>query len=166
MSHSTTKPKCPGCHREVVPNSEGQCIVCHLCSKAKRRVFRFCWDCQREWPCSTSANSSCTQPNCALRAALISDKRISDTNSSAKGCPFFRACPKCYALLTHNGQGCPNIVCPKCSTGFCFRCLRPRCIFTDLNLIHFIRERHRLNELPQFQQCTIVDNTQSLVALR
>ncbi|XP_047007921.1 E3 ubiquitin-protein ligase lubel [Ictalurus punctatus] len=166
MSHSTTKPKCPGCHQDVVTDSERQCVVCKLCSKAKRRVFSFCWDCQREWPRSTSSNSSCTQPNCALRAALISDKRISDPNSSAKGCPYFRACPACNALLTHNGQGCPNITCPKCSIGFCFRCLRPGCFLTDLDLIPFIRERHRLIGLPQLQPCTIVDNSQSLMALR
>ncbi|XP_053086617.1 E3 ubiquitin-protein ligase ARIH2 [Pangasianodon hypophthalmus] len=165
MSHSTTKPKCPGCHQEVVTISEGQSVACPLCSKQKRRVFRFCRDCQREWPCSTSPNSSCTLPNCALRAALLSDKRISDPNSSAKGCPYFRACPKCNALLTHNGQGCPNIECPECFTEFCFRCLRPSCFRTGFNLA-FLGDRHRMNVVPQVEQCTIVDNSQSLMALR
>ncbi|XP_060768150.1 E3 ubiquitin-protein ligase RNF19A [Neoarius graeffei] len=161
MSHSTAKPKCPGCHEEVVPNSEGQCVVCKLCSKQKRRVFRFCWDCQREWPRKTSPNI-CTRSNCALRAALLSDKRISDPHSSAKGCPYFRACPGCRALLTHNGQGCPNITCPTCHTEFCFRCLRPRCIYTNLMLLDFIRNRHRLDDI---ERCTIVDNRERLMQL-
>ncbi|KAF4073294.1 hypothetical protein AMELA_G00257330 [Ameiurus melas] len=144
MSHSTTKPKCPHCHQRVVTDSTRQCVVCQLCSKAKRRVFRFCWDCQREWPDTTSPNSSCTQPNCALRAALISKKRIKDPNSSVMGCPYFRACPTCNTLLTHNGDGCPDIECPECCTEFCFRCLDQIC------------------SLDEVQECTIVDNRQSL----
>ncbi|KAK2816575.1 hypothetical protein Q7C36_022846 [Tachysurus vachellii] len=162
MSHSTRKPKCPACHQEVVKKSDGQCVVCQSCSKEKRCIFRFCWDCQREWPKTTSAYSACNQPNCALRAALLSDKRISNANSSAQGCPYFRACPNCNALLTHNGQGCPKINCPKCFTAFCFRCLRPRCIRTDFYLIDFELLSHRFNNV---QECTIVDNSQSLMAL-
>lgn len=160
LLHALPSLQCPGCHQEVVPKSEGQCVVCRLCSKVKRRVFRFCWDCQREWSCKTSSNT-CTQPNCALRAALLSDKRISDPNSSAKGCPYFRACPGCNGLLTHNGQGCPNITCPVCATEFCFRCLRPRCFRTDL-VFYFLRNRQRLNEV---EHCTIVENSERLMQL-
>ena len=50
-----------------------------------------------------------------------------DPNSAAFGCPFFRACPGCKALLTHDGVGCSNITCPHCDKGFCFRCLRDEC---------------------------------------
>ncbi|GAA6074576.1 uncharacterized protein si:ch211-284e13.9 [Tachysurus ichikawai] len=171
--------QCPDCNKEVVKKSDGQCVVCQSCSEAKRRVFRFCWDCQREWPKTTSAYSACNQPNCALRAALLSDKRISDPNSSAKGCPYFRACPNCNALLTHDGQGCPKINCPKCFTAFCFRCLRQRCIRTDYDLLRLINrtdyELLRLNirthlelqrqQFSDIQECTIVDNSQSLMAL-
>ncbi|KAK2816576.1 hypothetical protein Q7C36_022847 [Tachysurus vachellii] len=156
MSHSTTKSKCPACHQEVVKKSDGQCVACQLCSKVKRRIFRFCWDCQREWPKTTSTYSACNQPNCALRAALLSDIRISDPNSSAQGCPYFRACPNCNALLTHDGEGCPEIECPKCSTEFCFCCLRPTCI--DFELIG--------HDFHDDEECTIVDNSQSLMALR
>ncbi|KAG7314483.1 hypothetical protein KOW79_021786 [Hemibagrus wyckioides] len=163
MSHSTSKPKCPGCNQEVIKNSDGQCVACQLCSKKKRRVFCFCWDCQREWPRTISAKSICTQPNCALRAALLSDKRISDSNSSAKGCPYFRACPNCKALLTHNGIGCSLITCPKCSTEFCFRCLCSECTGFDLNMVDFELHRHVFNDTPQ---CNIMDNSQSLMSLR
>lgn len=163
LSHFIPCLQCPGCRQEVVPKSDGQCVACPVCSKVKRRVFRFCWDCQREWPSKSSSNGTCTKPNCALRAALLSDKQISDPNSSARGCPYFRACPKCNALLTHNGQGCRNIICPTCCTGLCFRCLRPRCFLTGLNLRDFIRDRQRLLEV---EQCTIVDNSQSLMALQ
>ncbi|KAF7688890.1 hypothetical protein HF521_013697 [Silurus meridionalis] len=163
MSHCTTKPKCPGCHQEVATSSKAQCVPCKLCSKVKRRVFRFCWDCQREWPQSASSSSSCTLQNCALRAALLSDTRISDRNSSAFGCPYFRACPRCNALLTHNGQGCPNIKCPKCNTYFCFRCLQLRCFGRALIFSNMIWNMDRLTEAAQ--SCTIVDNNQSLLRI-
>lgn len=155
--------QCPGCNQNLVPNSEMQSVVCPSCSKAKRRVFRFCWDCQREWPHSASPNSTCAQLKCAIRAALLSDKRISDPDSLANGCPYFRACPKCNALLTHNGIGCPNITCPECFTEFCFRCLRTNCFGIALNIFGLLRRRYLLNEA---DQCTIVENSQSLLALR
>ncbi|KAF7688889.1 E3 ubiquitin-protein ligase ARIH2 [Silurus meridionalis] len=163
MSHCTPKPKCPGCHQEVATSSKAQCVPCKLCSKVKRRVFRFCWDCQREWPQSASSSSSCTLQNCALRAALLSSKRIKDHNSSAFGCPYFRACPRCNALLTHNGQGCPNIECPKCGTEFCFRCLQ----LSDF--CPGTLDSNDSSDEEEFvegeQSCTIVDNNQSLVSI-
>ncbi|KAI5085580.1 hypothetical protein C0J45_23690, partial [Silurus meridionalis] len=153
--------QCPGCHQEVATSSKAQCVPCKLCSKVKRRVLLFCWDCQREWPQSASSSSSCTLQNCALRAALLSDTRISDHNSSAFGCPYFRACPRCNALLTHNGQGCPNIECPKCGTEFCFRCLRPDCLGLGLRFLNILRDVQRLTDARL--NCTIVGNAQSLM---
>lgn len=164
MSHSTAKPKCPGCHQKGVKPSAGQSVVCQSCSKEKRRVFRFCWDCQREWSCISSPNSSCALPDCALRAALLSGGQICDPNSSAKGCPYFRACPNCKALLTHSGQGCPMIHCPECATKICFRCLRPDCF--GFNFYLALASTRFGQRLAKVEQCAIVDNSQSLIALR
>ncbi|XP_059403940.1 E3 ubiquitin-protein ligase RNF144A-like [Carassius carassius] len=122
-----SSPKCPGCQQSDFSKLDGQKAVCRPCSKAKRCVFQFCWACQREWPCNASANNSCMLPNCALRAALLSVKEISDPQSLVNGCPYFRACPGCQALVTHSGEGCPYIICPNCEEEFCFRCLRPQC---------------------------------------
>ncbi|KAM9441195.1 uncharacterized protein Hap1MRO34_026288 [Clarias gariepinus] len=168
MSHSTAKPKCPACQQEVVTFSEGQCVVCTLCSKVKRRVYRFCRDCQRQWPHNTSPSSLCKQKNCALRAALLSDERISDPSSSAVGCPYFRACPKCNALLTHTGEGCPNIACPECHTEFCFRCLKSDCFLReedyDDDYDYDDDDDDEIESLHELEECIIVDNSQSLVA--
>ncbi|KAG1958926.1 E3 ubiquitin-protein ligase ARIH2-like [Pimephales promelas] len=60
------------------------------------------------------------------------DTKISDPQSSVRGCPYFRACPGCKALLTHNGRGCPNIVCPHCGRHICFRCLRESADYTSV----------------------------------
>nr|XP_055053959.1 potential E3 ubiquitin-protein ligase ariadne-2-like [Misgurnus anguillicaudatus] len=162
-------PKCPGCNQSNIRKLEGQRAVCMSCSKTKRRVFQFCWACQREWPRDASTTDSCMLPNCALRAALLSVKQIDDPRSSAKGCPYFRACPRCKALLTHNGQGCPKITCVNCRTMFCFRCLGQRCI--GLTPEHFaafrLRLYRRLSLINEYnlQPCTVVDNMQSLVRL-
>ncbi|KAK2911883.1 hypothetical protein Q8A67_004016 [Cirrhinus molitorella] len=149
-------PKCPSCHQSDVGVLDGQCAVCRPCSKLKRSVFQFCLACQREWPRNSSTTSSCTLPNCALRAALLSDTKITDPHSSARGCPYFRACPVCKALLTHTGKGCPRIICPHCNTEFCFRCLRQQC-FGSLGFL-----THQLSFYEDIIPCRVVDNKQSL----
>lgn len=131
----------------------------------KRGVFQFCRACQREWP-QNASNYACTLSNCALRAALLSDTKISDPHSSVRGCPFFRACPGCKALLTHSGIGCPNITCPHCNTWFCFRCLHVghfgMRIIGDRGLLTrplFLFHEHAITG------CRVVDNKLSLVIL-
>lgn len=146
--------KCPCCHQAGARKVKGQRAVCQRCSEALHRVYQFCWACGREWPQSggtlegQGSHSFCPLPGCALRAALLSPEVIADPYSSAKGCPFFRACPGCKALLTHTGKGCPNIVCPHCHKVFCFRCLKGYFEYDDFLESHL--------------QCTVVGNSQSL----
>ncbi|XP_056312977.1 E3 ubiquitin-protein ligase lubel-like isoform X1 [Danio aesculapii] len=155
--------KCPSCASSDVGVLDSQRAVCGYCSKVNRRVFQFCCDCQREWPRDASSTSACMLPDCALRAALLSDTKISDPFSSARGCPFFRACPKCKALLTHNGKGCPNITCPHCHTYFCFRCLSRRCIgLMDFDIdyhIDYFPQRGPLRHGHDISICRVVDNS-------
>nr|XP_055055781.1 probable E3 ubiquitin-protein ligase RNF144A-A [Misgurnus anguillicaudatus] len=154
--------KCPGCRRSRMKKLDGQRVVCRSCSKAKRRVFQFCWACQREWPREASSNDSCILPNCALRAVLLSTKQISDLQSSVRGCPYFRACPKCKALLTHDGDGCPNIVCPQCKEEFCFRCMRPEC-YDDYD--DYETDFDDSDYDIEIQKCVIKNNTEILQEL-
>ncbi|XP_076867019.1 uncharacterized protein LOC143518424 [Brachyhypopomus gauderio] len=140
---SVTAPKCPLCLGSDTVKLNGHRAMCRRCSKSKRAVYSFCWACLREWPNSAKADGCCRLANCALRAALLSDERITDTSSRTKGCPFFRACPECNTLVTHNGVGCPNVTCPRCSTEFCFRCLRQECFGTG--------ELHLPTWLPDFE---------------
>ncbi|CAB1352607.1 unnamed protein product [Coregonus sp. 'balchen'] len=152
-----TTLKCPGCHQAGARKVKGQCAVCQHCSMALRRVYQFCWACGREWPQSGGApggqggHFSCPLPGCALRAALLSPEVIVDPCSSAQGCPFFRACPGCKAILTHTGEGCPNIICPHCDKEFCFRCLKDSydCEEED-------------DDFEDPVPCIVVDNSQSL----
>ncbi|XP_067294558.1 E3 ubiquitin-protein ligase RNF144A [Pseudorasbora parva] len=157
-------PKCPCCQQSDIRKLDGQCAVCKTCSKSKRGVFQFCWACQREWPQDASTTNSCMLPNCALRAALLSGELISEPQSSVKGCPYFRACPGCHALLTHNGEGCPNIICPHCNEEFCFRCLHAECYDID----HYDVDEYGDEEYDDDdhdhvpEHCVIVDNTETL----
>ncbi|KAL7838623.1 hypothetical protein AOLI_G00270270 [Acnodon oligacanthus] len=159
MSVSASVPKCPVCHKTDVNKLDGQCFLCPRCSDSLRRVYRFCGACLREWSKNCPVDSACNRENCALRAALLSPKCINDPSCSVYRCPYFRACPKCKALLTHTGDGCPNINCPQCHTGFCFRCLRKNCYGEDDSDSEF--------ELydPRTERCTIVKNSMCLTAL-
>ncbi|XP_035383149.1 E3 ubiquitin-protein ligase lubel-like [Electrophorus electricus] len=152
-------PKCPRCKGSDISKLDGQCALCRPCSRLRRGVYYFCWACRREWPTAAKAHAACSLAHCALRAALLSDKLIVDPDSSALGCPFFRACPQCKALLTHDGKGCPNMVCPQCHAHFCFRCLRQRCYGIGVFALQQMLHEH----CPE--TCTIVDNSRSLAAL-
>ncbi|XP_007258156.3 E3 ubiquitin-protein ligase RNF217 [Astyanax mexicanus] len=132
--------KCPECKASDARVLSGQCATCPHCCKTKRRVFKFCTACQREWPKSVSNDEACKLSKCAVRAALLSSECIDIPSSSVEGCPYFRACPSCKMLLTHTGMGCPNIICPQCETEFCFYCLNEECD----------------------GECTLVDNSRSL----
>ncbi|KAA0717255.1 hypothetical protein E1301_Tti020834 [Triplophysa tibetana] len=153
--------KCPGCQKsEDTKQVDGQRAICRSCSGAQRRVFEFCCACQREW---VRNSISCSLPDCALRAALLSDTQIDDPRSSAKGCPYFRACPRCKSLLTHNGEGCPNITCPKCHEEFCFRCLNQRC--SGIHYSVFLRLHRELLQENHINPCRVVNNKQMLGVL-
>ncbi|TRY96715.1 hypothetical protein DNTS_032199 [Danionella cerebrum] len=159
-------PKCPSCQGSEVGVLCGQRVVCRSCSQTKCRVFQFCCACQREWPQNASAANICKQPNCAIHAVLLSNDKITDSRSLVKGCPFFRACPGCKALLRHNGTGCPNITCPHCNKRFCFRCLRQQC-FGEIDLLTLGLINRRLLFLTNIDldSCKVVDNKQSLIDL-
>ncbi|XP_048044068.1 E3 ubiquitin-protein ligase ARIH2-like [Megalobrama amblycephala] len=154
-------PKCPICHQSDIGILDGQCAVCKSCSKSNRCVFQFCLACERKWPQDISTTKSCMLPNCALRAALLSDTRINDPESSVRGCPYFRACPGCHALLTHSGEGCPNIICPKCNQEFCFRCLRPECYDNEDYADDEYYDDYDQDD-PEPELCVIVDNNEIL----
>ncbi|KAJ8347705.1 hypothetical protein SKAU_G00262940 [Synaphobranchus kaupii] len=109
MSTSPMMKQCPRCQQEQAKIVGDQRAVCSVCSKALQRVYQFCWACRREWQGENGSNS-CDLLGCGLKAALLSEDVITDSESFVQGCPFFRACPTCKALLTHSGEGCPSIV--------------------------------------------------------
>ncbi|XP_058876836.1 uncharacterized protein LOC131731614 isoform X1 [Acipenser ruthenus] len=120
--------RCPGCSQlcQHPPGSPSARVACGPCSLRLRRLFCFCWGCQREWgEAGGSGGSSCARPGCALRTQLLSCQLIDAPQSAVHGCPLFRACPDCHTLVSHTLLGCPNVECPnvECRASFCFRCL-------------------------------------------
>ncbi|XP_056602371.1 probable E3 ubiquitin-protein ligase RNF144A-A [Triplophysa dalaica] len=152
--------KCPGCHHSSKRTLNGQRVVCKTCSKSKKCVFQFCYVCQREWPRDAMSTDECVLPNCALRAALLSAKQIDNPESSVRGCPYFRACPRCKALLTHDSDGCPYIVCSNCNEEFCFRCMAPECDYDECYDSDFDD-----NEFEVMKPCVIKNNSELLQQL-
>ncbi|XP_039603155.1 uncharacterized protein si:ch211-284e13.9 [Polypterus senegalus] len=141
MNESNIQKQCPNCR---FPNSRGtgQSLrtACAKCSTLYRSIY-FCWDCQRKW--KTANNDNCGNKSCAIRAALLSMAVIEEPSSPVRGCPYFRACPFCYALVTHNNKGCKMTSCGQCHNDFCYKCLsKGYC-----------------------KSCSIVDNNSSLQAL-
>ncbi|XP_074836913.1 uncharacterized protein LOC142003669 [Carettochelys insculpta] len=112
--------QCPRCQRLVQRLEPGPLRTpCLPCSQQARRLYCFCWGCGRDWP-DTSPHAD---PRCPLQAALHDAPKIQAPPSSLHGCPSLRACPRCYALLSHTLQGYPSVICPECHCVFCYRCL-------------------------------------------
>ncbi|KAL2094906.1 hypothetical protein ACEWY4_009625 [Coilia grayii] len=160
MSLPSKRIECPRCLQRDCHVVDGHRSVCGLCSKSLRRVYQFCWACRREWPRAGSQclGSACPLPGCAKRASLLSGETILDPSSAAFRCPFFRACPSCKALLTHNGVGCRYITCPDCSTEFCFRCLHQECSLEEEEDDESYLSDYD-DEDDDVELCVIVDNS-------
>ncbi|XP_043932034.1 E3 ubiquitin-protein ligase ARIH2-like [Protopterus annectens] len=143
MSDISDSKKCPGCNtpteRSCAPNL---CQPCYICSVKKRIVYQFCWSCLQEWKGPSPKSDCCSNKDCMIRGALLSGN-IDTPGSSVKGCPRFRVCPGCNALLTHTNNGCRNIHCPACGRSMCYRCLAD----------------------PSCKNCTIQDNSSTLKRL-
>ncbi|KAI4879490.1 hypothetical protein NFI96_034365 [Prochilodus magdalenae] len=111
--------KCPHCSctlkpvqdRAGRPSSRLQCPQC----PASRALCEQCL-----YPCSKT--SSCTNKSCQLVSVLLTCDQVTDPLSKVKGCPMFRACPKCRNLMMHD-RGCKYVTCLKCQHRYCFICL-------------------------------------------
>uniref|UniRef100_A0A8C8REY0 RBR-type E3 ubiquitin transferase n=1 Tax=Pelusios castaneus TaxID=367368 RepID=A0A8C8REY0_9SAUR len=112
--------QCPRCQHLIQRLDPGALRTpCLPCSQQAGVLYCFCWGCQTEW----KGPSPHTDPRCPLQAALQDAPKIQAPRSSVHGCPLLRACPKCRALLSHTGQGWPQVRCPECRSSFCYRCL-------------------------------------------
>ncbi|XP_074836912.1 uncharacterized protein LOC142003668 [Carettochelys insculpta] len=115
---------CPHCQHLVQRLEPGPLRTpCLPCSQQAGTLYCFCWDCHMDWPDPPAQSESCSNPWCALQAALYDAPKIQAPDSSVKGCPSLRACPECQALVSHTGLGCPLVECPECWLEFCYRCL-------------------------------------------
>uniref|UniRef100_UPI00398EA3A5 uncharacterized protein n=1 Tax=Pristiophorus japonicus TaxID=55135 RepID=UPI00398EA3A5 len=116
--------KCPVCNFLVQRvNLESLSVECQFCSKARGKLYRFCWDCMREWKSPASHNTDCGNESCSTTAMLQSCPLIEAPDIEVHQCPTVRACPNCETLVSHCQEGCPQVECPNCFYHFCYRCL-------------------------------------------
>ncbi|XP_036420265.1 uncharacterized protein LOC118803854 [Colossoma macropomum] len=120
-----TSLKCPDCTSPLKPilDTAGrpmpllQCLQC----PAGQPLCEQCL-----YPCSNNPDKStttCTNKSCQLVLVLLTCEEVTDPLSKVKGCPLFRACPKCRSLMMHE-RGCKYVACMKCQHRYCFICLR------------------------------------------
>ncbi|XP_036968996.1 probable E3 ubiquitin-protein ligase ARI5 [Acanthopagrus latus] len=119
--------QCPGCKSRVVRNDLSNLNVeCSVCTVSKRRTYRFCWQCLREWKGRAPRSDRCDNDGCPDPLDILKNcpdivfKDVKGVDS----CPCIRACPTCGMLVEHNKKQCKSMVCPRCKVKFCFVCLK------------------------------------------
>ncbi|XP_062300435.1 ankyrin repeat and IBR domain-containing protein 1-like [Scomber scombrus] len=119
---------CPGCKYRVVRTDLNDLSVhCSVCTTEKKKVYRFCWQCLREWKGPAPRSDRCDNDDCVIQPLETLTKCseiIFEDVVGVTGCPSIRACPTCGLLLEHNRKKCKNIVCHRCKVEFCFVCLK------------------------------------------
>ncbi|XP_038588331.1 E3 ubiquitin-protein ligase RNF144A-like [Micropterus salmoides] len=119
---------CPGCKSCVVRADLSDLgVECTKCTAAKRRPFRFCWQCLREWKGPAPRSDRCENDGCVnepLETLRNCPDIVFESVKGVTGCPCIRACPTCGFLVEHNRTQCKTIVCSRCKVKFCFVCLQ------------------------------------------
>ncbi|KAG5261017.1 hypothetical protein AALO_G00299050 [Alosa alosa] len=117
--------KCPVCSCILSRplDSTGQPCPFSSCARCPH-THHFCWACLAPWLFPDEAGAGqCSNGSCYLVGTLLSCDVVTEPGSSVLGCPRFRACPKCLALLSHTRDGCKHTACPECGHVFCYVCL-------------------------------------------
>ncbi|XP_036969001.1 probable E3 ubiquitin-protein ligase RNF144A-A [Acanthopagrus latus] len=119
--------QCPGCKSRVVRNDLSNLNVeCSVCTASKRRTYRFCWRCLKEWKGRAPRSDRCDNDGCPdpLETLKNCPDIVFESVKGINGCPSIRACPTCGMLVEHNKKQCKSMVCPRCKVKFCFVCLK------------------------------------------
>ncbi|KAG5284028.1 hypothetical protein AALO_G00022160 [Alosa alosa] len=116
--------RCPTCSSvlHIVQGTDWQASPVTQCINCPTKPY-LCATCFSPWQGSPGVLGHCANKRCAVVGNLLTCGLITDPNSPVKGCPEFRACPKCYCLLMHNNKGCNNVTCLQCHHDFCYICL-------------------------------------------
>uniref|UniRef100_A0A3Q3FW05 RING-type domain-containing protein n=1 Tax=Labrus bergylta TaxID=56723 RepID=A0A3Q3FW05_9LABR len=106
---------CPKCRTHVERTDlSNLCVHCTICTADQKKIYYFCWQCQREWKVSGPRSDHCENDGC-----INKDLQLLQTCKT-----IMRACPKCGLSVEHSSQYCKNITCPRCHIEFCFVCLK------------------------------------------
>ncbi|XP_067436814.1 potential E3 ubiquitin-protein ligase ariadne-2-like [Thunnus thynnus] len=128
INNSKDARSCPGCKSRVMRTDLNDLsVLCSVCTADKKKVYRFCCQCSREWKGPFPRSDHCENDGCInqLLETLKKCPEIIFTNvKDVIGCPSIRACPTCGQLVEHDKTKCKNIVCPRCRVEFCFVCLK------------------------------------------
>ncbi|XP_036969012.1 probable E3 ubiquitin-protein ligase RNF144A-A [Acanthopagrus latus] len=119
--------ECPGCNSRVVRNDLSNLNVeCSVCTASKRRTYRFCWQCLREWKGPAPRSDRCDNDGCPdpLNTLKNCPDIVFEDVKGVNGCPCIRACPTCGMLVEHNKTQCKSVICHRCRVKFCFVCLK------------------------------------------
>ncbi|XP_068164553.1 uncharacterized protein [Antennarius striatus] len=117
---------CPGCNSNVTRQDLNNLNVhCNVCTAAKGRVYRFCWQCLREWKGDGSSSVRCQNVGCQNPLDILKacPELVFEDVEEVMGCPSIRACPTCGLLVSHSSKQCKTITCKRCNVKFCFVCL-------------------------------------------
>lgn len=109
--------ECPKCgfylQKKDIFQKKTKCMNCK---------YFFCWCCFKEWVNSENGNKcsvDCGIDLALLKIFLKTKKQI----GKVAGVPQMRCCPKCLELIEHS-EACKHVTCKRCSTNFCFVCLK------------------------------------------
>uniref|UniRef100_A0A3Q3WNR6 RING-type domain-containing protein n=1 Tax=Mola mola TaxID=94237 RepID=A0A3Q3WNR6_MOLML len=119
--------QCPGCksfvRRQDCNNLNVECTVC---SARRHKMYRFCWQCLKEWKGPAPREDHCDNDGCSSPLEILKncEEIVFQDVKGVRGCPSIRACPTCGHLVEHNKLQCKSMVCPLCKVKFCFVCLK------------------------------------------
>ncbi|KAM8748284.1 E3 ubiquitin-protein ligase ARIH2-like [Acanthopagrus schlegelii] len=119
--------ECPGCKSRVMRTDLSDLSVrCTVCTAKRKTVYKFCWQCLREWKGPALRTDHCDNDGCqsSLETLKTCVDVVFQSVKGVTGCPSIRACPTCGMLVRHDGTRCKNVVCPRCKVSFCFVCLK------------------------------------------
>ena len=113
--------ECLRCSAYIQKGGKGTRLSCPIC-KQKGTEYEFCWSCQNEWQ-NKDDFRNCGNASCDINAEF---QKILNTCSTKDlygvQVPQVRACPNYNKGINHK-QYCKHMLCPSCSTNFCYICL-------------------------------------------
>ncbi|KAL3046313.1 hypothetical protein OYC64_004344 [Pagothenia borchgrevinki] len=119
---------CPGCQTYVErKNLTNLSVICTVCTKDKKKVYEFCWQCLKQWKGKRPRSDRCDNDGCINHDLELLKTCKTTTLPKAKEVdpfPSIRVCPTCGQRAEHDTTGCKNIICPRCQVEFCFVCLK------------------------------------------
>lgn len=116
--------ECPGCGSYCERKDKKKArVICLMCKKNGKKTD-ICWHCKQPW-IDNSTDYDCKNPECKAAGILAQLQNAPLKEVIGVRCPSIRLCPVCGTAMEHK-SGCKQMTCKKCTSEFCFICLRMR----------------------------------------